>query len=211
MGLTISVPSLEVASNPHGELCRCHKCVARAMGSWIDSLGPQTSTQHWQLFGTVTFRTPYFPWRKGFPMGGSYRPSPHFVHRNYRDLIAHLERRLCSPVDYVVADQIGAINGRLHQHFILASPGLETYPRREIWEFLYARAGFNRILPFERGAAFYIGRYIGRAIPACEWDVPISRNPTIPTIPRPVGRTEIVRSVEMEKQSFKNTKKGWHR
>jgi hypothetical protein len=144
-------------------------------------------------------------------MGGSYRPSPHFVHRTFAQLVSHLENELHSSIDYVVADQLGALNGRLHQHFILAAPGLDQYPRTQIWNHLFKHAGFNRILPFERGAAFYIGKYIGRDVSECEWDVRFASSPSIPPMPRQVGNTEIVRSVEMPKEAFKNTQKGWHR
>jgi hypothetical protein len=116
----------------HGELCRCNRCLATFMGRWIDGLAKQTSSGRWQLFGTVTFRTPNYPWQKGFPVGGSYKPSPNFVHRTYDQLIRYLEGRIHSPVDYVVADQLGAVNGRLHRHFILAAPGLDKFPRNEV-------------------------------------------------------------------------------
>jgi hypothetical protein len=195
----------------HGDLCRCHKCMAVAMGSWIDELAEKTSTGCWQIFGTATFRTPSYPWQKGFPRGGSYKPSPDFVHRTYKQLVSYLENELHTPIDYVVADQLGAQNGRLHQHFVLAAPGLDRYSRKEIWGHLFKRAGFNRILPFERGAAYYVGRYIGRKISDCDWDFRLASSPPVPSVPRQVGRTEIVRSVEVPKGAFKNTQKGWHR
>jgi hypothetical protein len=181
------------------------------MGQWIDGMAKETSPGHWQVFGTATFRTPYYPWRRGFPLGGSYKPSPNFVHRNFDQLIRFIEGEIHAPVDYVVADQLGAANGRLHQHFILAAPGLDDFPRTKIWNRLFERAGFNRILPFERGAAYYIGRYIGRDAANSEWSFRLAAHPDVPPIPRRIGRTEIVRSVEMPKQSFKYTKKEWHR
>jgi hypothetical protein len=195
----------------HGDSCRCHKCMAATMGTWIDGLGGKTSTGRWQAFCTATFRTPTYPWQRGFPMGGSYKPNPHFVHRTFEGLIFSIEDELHAPVDYVVADQLGALNGRLHQHFILAAPGLDEYPRQKIWNHLFERAGFNRILPFERGAAYYIGRYIGRAISDCEWDFRFASHPPIPPMPRITGGNEIVRSVTMPKEAFKDTQKGWHR
>jgi len=181
------------------------------MGKWIDDLAEETSTGHWQLFGTATFRTPNYPWQKGFPMGGSYKPSSHFVHRTYDQLIRYLEREMNSTVDYVVADQLGAMNGRLHQHFILAAPGLDDFPRRKIWDRLFKRAGFNRILPFEHGAAYYIGRYIGRAVRDCEWDIRLASHPLVAPVAFKTGGAEIVSSAAMPKEAFKNTKKEWHR
>ena len=144
-------------------------------------------------------------------MGGSYKPSPHFVHRTFQQLIAFLEKRLRFPVDYVVADQLGALNGRLHQHYILAAPGLAEFPRNQIWNHLHEHAGFNRILPFEQGAAYYVGRYIGKEVAACEWDLRLSSRAPIASPPIQVGKIDLVRSAELSKESFKNTKKGWHR
>jgi hypothetical protein len=145
------VDEFELATRRHGEFCRCYRCLASSIGTWIDGLSADTSTGRWQIFGTATFRTPDYPWQKGFPMGCSYKPSPHFVHRNYDQLIRYLESQLHSLLDYFVADHLGAINGRLHQHFILAAPGLDQFPRTKIWKRLFDRAGFSRILPFERG------------------------------------------------------------
>lgn len=202
---------LESSAHAHGELCRCHTCLASFFGKWIDGLADATSTGRWQIFGTVTFRTPNYPWQSGFPTGGSYKPSPHFVHRTYDQLIRFLERELQTPVDYVVADQLGAVNGRLHQHFILAALGLDEFPRKQIWNHLFEGAGFNRILPFEHGAAYYIGRYIGRTVSDCEWDLRLASHPFAPPIPCKTGKVDLVPSVEMPKEAYKNTKKGWHR
>lgn len=195
----------------HGKLCPCFLCLASVMGCWIDGLAGMTSIGRWQIFGTATFRTPDYPWKKGFPIGGSYKPSPNFVHRTYHQLIQFLEGQLHSPIDYVVADQLGALNGRLHQHFILAAPGLDAFRREDIWNYLFKRAGFNRILPFDHGAAFYIGRYIGRSVADCDWDFRLASHPDVPPMPSKVGRMDIARSVEMPKGAFKNTRKEWHR
>ena len=144
-------------------------------------------------------------------MGGSYKPSSHFVHRTFHKLIRYLEGELCSPVDYVVADQLGTLNGRLHQHFVLAARGLGEFQRKEVWNFLFERAGFNRILPFEQGAAYYVGRYIGRAVAHCDWDFRLASHPPQSPLPCITGRIDIARSPEMPKQAYKNTKKEWHR
>ena len=73
------------------------------------------------------------------------------------------KRSLGARVDYVVADQFGNANGRFHQHCLLAAPGLGEYSRESIWQWLKKqRLEFNRILPFENEAAFYISRYVGR-------------------------------------------------
>jgi hypothetical protein len=196
---------------PHRPHCRCQACLASIFGGWIDALAEKTSTRRWQIFGTSTFRTPDYPWQRGFPTLGSYKPSPQFVHRTFERLIQFLETDLHSQVEYVVADQLGNVNGRLHQHFILASRGLDEYPRNKIWAYLLEHAGYNRILPFERGAAYYVGRYIGKAVRDCEWDVRISSRRTVRSRASEIGKVNLVLSVDMPKGAYKNTRKGWHR
>jgi hypothetical protein len=71
--------------------------------------------------------------------------------------------------------------GRLRQHAILAAQGLAEYPRTKIWEWLEERAGWNRILPFEQGAAFYLSRYIGRDFSRCECDLGIEAHVAVAT------------------------------
>ena|SRR5437867_4025771 len=93
----------------HEAGCSCHKCFANAMGSWIDELGARTSPGQFQVFGTTTFRTPTYPWQRGFPTGGAGRPSPDYAHHLFGRLVSHLERELGSTPDYVVADQYGAL------------------------------------------------------------------------------------------------------
>ncbi len=196
----------------HEAGCSCHKCFANAMGSWIDELGARTSPGQFQVFGTTTFRTPTYPWQRGFPTGGAGRPSPDYAHHLFGRLVSHLERELGSTPDYVVADQYGALGGRFHQHWILAGNGLDAYPRREIWEWLKQRAGWSRVVPFERGAAYYISRYIGRDAQACDWQVRIG--PELSSQQPPLqlrGRLVVARTPEMPRECFHNTLTRWHR
>jgi len=126
--------------------------------------------------------------------------------------VSHLERELGSTLDCVVADQYGALGGRFHQHWILAGNGLDAYPRREIWEWLKERAGWSRVVPFERGAAYYISRYIGRDAQRCDWKVRIGREPSIERPPpRALGGLDVARSSYMRREFFHNTLTRWHR
>jgi hypothetical protein len=194
----------------HDAGCGCWKCLAQVLGAWVDVQAPRTEPGRWQVFGTTTFRTPDYPWKKGFPML-SPRPSPLFGSHLFSSMVDHLEHELSARVDYVVADQLGALGGRFHQHWILAAEGLGDYPRKAIWKWLWDRAGWNRVLPFEHGAAYYIGRYIGRDVTRCEWDLRIGdRGATLP-VPLPIGRTEIVRSADLPRNEFHKTVNAWHR
>jgi hypothetical protein len=193
----------------HAGGCRCWKCYADLMGRWVDGLGATTAPGRWQVFGTITYATREFPWCRGFPILAG-RPKADFAHHLFERLVVHLESEIGSQVDYVVADQLGSINGRFHQHAILAGIGLDTYPRTEIWKWLKERAGWSRILPFEQGAAYYISRYIGRDANRCEWFPRIGEEQ--PAMRRPeIGRVNVVRSAEVPriyfKQSYKERKR----
>src|SRR3989442_8790578 len=111
-----------VTEQVHPEACSCWRCHADCLGRWIDALGSKTSAGKWQVFGTITYSTKSYPWCRGFPVMAG-RPKADFAHHLFDRFISHLESELLSPVDYVVADQLGSINGRFHQHAILAALG----------------------------------------------------------------------------------------
>lgn len=196
----------------HRPGCSCHKCFAKVMGSWIDDLGGRTRPGQFQVFGTTTFRTPTYPWQRGFPTGGGGRPSPDYAHHVFDRMVSHLERELDSALDYIVADQYGALGGRFHQHWILAATGLDTYPRTEIWKWLKQRAGWSRVVPFERGAAYYISRYIGRDAQVCDWNLRIGPELSVqPLLPHVPGKLVVARTPDMPREFLHNTLARWHR
>lgn len=208
----------------HDFSCRCAACFAEHMGRWIDDLGTRTVDRKWQVFVTITFRTDDYPWQRGFPIAQP-KPHPHFAHRTFERLVEWLQRELISRVDYVVADQLGSQNGRLHQHAVMSADGLMDYPwikrsdsRPSIHEWLWKRAGFNRILPFEHGAAFYIGRYIGRDAHRCEWEARVGNQALIERRPErggaspPVGIRRVAEPPtvdELEKDRFERNESAW--
>jgi hypothetical protein len=176
------------------------------MGRWIDTLGAQTAPGRWQVFATITYWTKSYPWCRGFPLMAG-RPKADFAHHLFDRLVLRLESELLSRVDYVVADQLGSINGRFHQHAILAGLGLDKYPRTEIWQWLKDRAGYNRILPFEQGAAFYISRYIGRDAHRCEWFPRVGEDVLSTSAFAEVGKVTVVQSADMPRHYFKQSYK----
>ena len=135
------------------------------------------------------------------------RPKADFAHHLFDRFISHLESELLSRVDYVVADQLGSINGRFHQHAILSAHGLDRYPRTEIWSWLKERAGWSRILPFEQGAAFYISRYIGRDANRCDWYPRVGEEPSALQSSAEIGRFNIVHSADLPRNFFKQSYK----
>src|SRR5207253_10021205 len=110
---------------------------------------------------------------------------------------------LRSRIDYVVADQLGSINGRFHQHAILAAMGLDRYPRKAIWAWLKERAGWSRVLSFEQGAAYYISRYIGRDANRCDWFPSVGGECTKAL--QSVGKITLVKSADLPRHCFKQS------
>ena len=179
----------------------CYSC---HLGRWIDDLGSQTGPGKWQIFATITYATKPYPWCRGFPLI-SGRPNAAFAHRLFDRLITHLEQELLSRLDYVVADQLGSVHGRFHQHAILAGIGLDLYPRKEMWTWLKERAGWSRILAFEQGAAYYISRYVGRDANRCEWFLRVGDPQKELHVSPNVGKLTLVKSAELPRHFFKQS------
>jgi hypothetical protein len=190
------------------------------MGTFIDQLGTKTAAGQWQLFLTQSYRTPSYPWAKGFPRRSE--PHPDFVHHFSDFLISWLAKEFGPPVEFFFADQNGEAGGRMHQHFGIACPGLsivfekltalhsagktnqlpnELKPfQRMLWD----RAGFNRILPWLHPASFYIGRYIGRDAWRCYWDFYVQPNPLLASRPAAsVGRVVVAYSCDLPAKHFR--------
>lgn len=174
--------------------CVCWRCTARVLGRWLDSLGSQTEAGKWLLFVTITYRTVINPWKRGFPVRCADRPSPEFARHLFGSFIQHLERELSSPIAFVVADQQGDIGGRFHQHGLISGKGLDRYPRRSVEKWLGTNAGFNRVLPFRKGAAYYISCYIGRNLDKAEWDVDLGKT----SLAQPTKGGAVVRASSAE-------------
>ncbi len=194
----------------HTEGCPCWRCYANSVGSWLDFLCSQMISGKADIFLTLTARTPNYPWRRGFPIAPT-QPSQQFIHRIFDRLILRLTRKLHSRIDFIRADQLGTLNGRLHLHAILSGDGLAEYPRTEIWQWLYDRSGFNRVLPFERGAAYYISRYIGRDVCRCDWQMNIGNRPYIRRRRVGGGGQDVALSPALSKNYFRLSLRRWHR
>jgi hypothetical protein len=195
----------------HERNCTCAGCLALAWGRWLDQLGQRTSCGVWDIFATLTFRTQNLPWTRGFPNSASGRPSPEFAHTFFQLFVSHLESEMGGRIDYSVCDQYGAVNGRFHQHALLSGQGLETYPRKQIEAWLGQRAGFARVLPFQRGAAYYIGRYLGKHVREANWDVRVGEQRMAHVSKPEVWGNVVVASAEMPKGLFHQGLPGRHR
>ena len=159
------------------------------------------------------------------------QPQPHtdFVRHFVGRVIRHLEKELSERVEYFQAEQFGGVGGRIHQHMGLSAPALEN-PTRELAEnlaaqkhqlppllkllqaFLWDKAGFNRILPWEKDAGYYIGRYVGRDAGRCNWDWSlVDDHAPDPREAAPVGRIVIAPSADVPSTNYRNILRRWHR
>jgi hypothetical protein len=207
-------PCRALRRKKHGASCQCWLCYADRMGAFIDNLGRRTRAGRWLWFVTPTYRTKHFPWAKGFPIEQP-EPSPDFVHNFFAGMIQWIEREVHARVEYFTADQFGEVGGRLHQHCGLSWPGLFEYRWKDLQEKLWKEAGFNRILPWEEDAGYYIGRYIGRDAQRSYWNFRVGHEPDRPRAE--VGRRVMVHSKFPDGQTRKlfdecrPTIRGWHR
>jgi len=145
-------------------------------------------------------------------------------------MIHHLESELAERVEYFQAEQFGSIGGRIHQHIGVSAPSLEI-PAQELatilatgghklpdslkpfQAFLWDNAGFNRILPWEADAGYYIGRYVGRDADRCHWEWNVLSNEKPDSREAlSVGRVVVARSADLPSASFRRgVLKRWHR
>ena len=193
-----------------GAHCRCWLCYADRMGEFIDSLGTRTAHGQWLWFLTLTFRTPDFPWARGFPMQQA-APFPDFVNHFFARMIAWIEGQIHARVEHFIVHQYGEVGGRLHLHCGLSWPGLFEYRWKDLQTMLWKEAGYCRILPWEKDAGFYIGRYIGRDAERSHWDFRVGSEPA--RRPVEVGRQVIAVSAAPDDSSreFRRTMGRWHR
>jgi len=185
-------------------------CLADRMGACVDTLGGRTRAGAWKWFLTLTARTPHYPWARGFPIEQP-QPHPDFMHHFFARMIRWIESQVHAPVEYFTADQFGELGGRLHLHCGLSWPGLFEYRWKDLQAMLWKEAGFNRILPWEMDAGYYIGRYIGRDAERCHWDFGIGPEPV--RSPVPVGRQVVAVSPSPGDSSaeYRRTWQRWHR
>jgi hypothetical protein len=187
------------------EFCNCWRCTARVLGRWLDILGARTCLGRWLFFVTITYRATEYQWVRGVPVSGTGRPSPAFARYLFTLFSEYVENSVGAPIDYVVVDQYGSRTGRFHQHALVTGRGLDRYPRRHLESWLLRNAGYSRVLPFERGAAYYVGRFIGREAAGLEWDLRIGREAEKRSLSVDVGRMVVAKSADLPSDLFHQT------
>jgi hypothetical protein len=86
----IEIEVARESNSQHVPGCGCWRCYSQSVGAFIDELGLKTSVGHWQFFLTQSYRTPTYPWAKGFPRRSE--PHPDFVHHFSDFLISRLSK-----------------------------------------------------------------------------------------------------------------------
>ena len=124
-------------------------------------------------------------------------------------MISWIEREVHAPVEFFTVDQFGEVGGRLHRHCGLSWPGLFEYRWKPLQAMLWERSGYSRILRWQKDAAYYIGRYIGRDAQRSHWDFRAGPEHVRP--PVVVGRQVIAASADLPSSAFRNILAKWHR
>lgn len=202
-------PCRALRRRKHRAACKCWFCVCDRMGEVVDKLGGRTFAGRWLWFITMTFKTADHRWQRGFPML-DFRPDETFVNHFFERAVRRLERETGGPVEYFVAHQFGSQNGRLHLHCGVSWPDtLFEWRWKDFQKWLVNKAGYNRILPWEKPAGYYISRYIGRDIRECHWDFRVGSEPARRVMP--IGRQVVAVSADVSSANYRQTLKRRHR
>lgn len=133
-------------------------------GDWLS----QYAWTHW---GTFTFR-PHIPRSRPGLAPPRFTPSQagppvDFAHREWLRYVRRLERSLHRRIWWFRGDEFGERLGRLHFHALIG--GAMDYPSEVLAEFW--GAGFSSIVRYdpERGAAYYVTKYVVKGL--ADWDV----------------------------------------
>ena len=185
----------------HEKFCNCWKCTARLLGEWLDELGARTVSGHWDSFLTISYKMEDCPWMRGFPVK-RWKPSTEYAGNFFNRFIRNFEDSLDERLDYCVANQYGNVNGRLHQHALLAGRGLDETLRTKMQLWLSTNAGSSRVLPFEAGASQYLSRFVGRSLPETEWDIRVGEQKMERVAKPERWGCDVVVSAEMPKSAF---------
>jgi hypothetical protein len=124
-----------------------HRELSQAWGFFLSGF-------YWDWFVTLTFR----------------EPEPSFrAYTLFRRFTRDLERAAGLRVAWFMVFEHGARTGRLHIHALMLNVAhLARLKWMEEWN---KRAGYARILPFDRGkgAAFYCAKYVTKS--SSEWEI----------------------------------------
>jgi len=149
-----------VGNEAEAEVCLSVSPVARREGcismqnQLAEAWGGFLSRYRWDWFLTLTFREPVVSFR---------------AHRLFSYFARDIEKAVEIPIAWFRGDELGWRGGRLHFHSLMLNVAhLRRLSWMDQWE---RRAGFARILPFDRqkGAAFYCAKYVTKQFG--DWEI----------------------------------------
>jgi hypothetical protein len=132
------------------------------MGEWLN--------QHrWDAWCTLTFRAGNF--------------SAEAATRAYEQWLAYIATTGSPSVTWFMGHEVGGQGGRLHLHGLIGN--LESYTSRtKLWEWWFKRYGRAQVLRYdaERGASYYVSKYVTKGL--AEWNLDLTgyQVPRVPSL-----------------------------
>jgi hypothetical protein len=145
-------------------------------------------------------------WKPDFR--GRQSPSPPVPDRalvEIKDWLFDLQNAADRPIRWMIAEELGNIDGRYHCHGLVA--GVAHLRRDEWWEKAFEQFGRTKISPFDagKGGAFYAAKYAAKKLGALHFggpspgaDFSALLNPA-----QPVGRLSVTPSAQMSRNEFR--------
>lgn len=133
----------------------------RAVGDWLNGYP-------WNAWCTLTFRAGNF--------------SADAATRAVNLWLDYIRTTGSPAVTYYVGHEVGGLGGRLHLHGLIGN--LADYTSRTaLWSWWFKRFGRAQVLRYdaERGAAWYVAKYVTKAV--AEWDFDLTGY----AVPRPLS------------------------
>lgn len=106
-------------------------------------------------------------WRPASKLNSPWTPFTHKILAEVRLFMEMLEQSAAVPIGYIVAEEIGELNGRWHLHLLIS--GVTDDIRRKIWwSAAFQIWGRSRIDSYDpkRAAAFYAAKYAAKQLGA---------------------------------------------
>ena len=106
-------------------------------------------------------------WRPASKLNTPWTPFTHKILAEVRLFMEMLEQSVGAPIGYIIAEEIGELNGRWHLHLLIS--GVTSDIRRKIWwSAAFQIWGRTRIDSYDpkRAAAFYAAKYAAKKLGA---------------------------------------------
>lgn len=144
-------------------------------------------------------------WRPASSLNHPWSPFTYQILAELRLFMELLEKAAGAPVGYIVAEEIGELNGRWHLHLLIS--GVAHLYRKPWWYaslLLWGRTRIDRYDP-HRAAAFYVAKYAAKqlgAIHLCGTLREVSMENCETPRAVPIGRHDVAISAAMSSDFF---------